>query len=275
MSIAMRLAHVLTYHSGNIAGNDYRTNDLVAFREDLQVVRALGLPIVPLRSVVDALLEDRCGALPERVVSISFDDGLDFDYLPLQHPVHGRQPSAADIMREFAAEYALPVHATLFVIASPEARAQIAHREMMGYAWINDSWWAAAVESGMFHVANHTWDHMSPYVAHAASEAERRASSRYIDHPAIADLEIRRAHDYIESVAPNPGSALLAFPYGDYSDYLVDDYLPDARQEHGTIAAFTTEPGAITPKSSRWTLPRHTCGADWRSPEGLAALLRR
>lgn len=271
----MRLAHVLTYHSGNIAGNDYRTNDLVAFREDLRVVHGLGLPIVPLRSVVDALVEHRFDALPERVVSISFDDGLDFDYLPLEHPVHGRQPSAADIMREFAAESAAPVHATLFVIASPQARAQIADREMMGYPWISDSWWASAVESGMFHVANHTWDHMSPFVAHASSENARRGSSRYIDHPAIADIEIRRAHEYIESVAPNPGSALLAFPYGDYSDYLVADYLPDAARGHGTIAAFTTEPGVITPESHRWTLPRHTCGADWRSPEDLAAFLRQ
>jgi hypothetical protein len=270
----MRLAHVLTYHSGNIAGNDYGSNDLVAFREDLRLVHALGLSIVPLRALVDRLVEGRCSDLPERVVSICLDDGLDFDFVELAHPLHGHQPSAAGIMREFADEHHCPVHATSFVIASPGAREQIARREMMGYPWINDSWWPTAVESGLFHIANHTWDHVSPYVGYDAAEQGRRGSSRYIDNPATADVQIRQARDYIQSIAPNPGSALLAFPYGDYSEYLIDAYLPDERLGHGTLAAFTTSPGVITPASNRWTLPRNTCGANWSSPEGLVALLR-
>lgn len=269
----MRAAHVLTYHSGNIAGNDYATNNLVAFREDLRIIRHLGLPIIPLRTLVDAVVERRSSRLPEHVVSVTFDDGLDFDFIELIHPMHGRQPSVARIMREFTDEFQLPVHATSFVIASPDARTQIADSEMLGYQWISDSWWRQAVESGLFHIANHTWDHVSPSVRHAAAERQRRASSQFIDSPAAAELQIRHAREYIERVAPNPGCALLAFPYGDYSAFLVDDYLPDTRAGHGTIAAFTTNPGAITPQSNRWTLPRNSCGGEWTSPEGLAALL--
>jgi len=269
----MRLAHVLTYHSGNIAGNDYATNNLVAFREDLRIIRRLGLSILPLRTLVDALIEHHSDRLPDHVVAITFDDGLDFDFLELVHPLHGKQPSVAGIMREFAAEFESPVHATSFVIASREARMQIADREMLGHQWISDSWWPQAVACGLFHIANHTWDHVSPSVRHDAAEKERRASSRFIDNPVAAALQIRRAREYIERIAPNPGSALLAFPYGDYSEFLVDAYLPDARLAHGTVAAFTGQPGVITPESNRWTLPRVSCGKDWHSPEGLTALL--
>ena len=269
----MHFGHVLTYHSGNIAGNDYASNNLVAFREDLRIIHSLGLNIIPLRTLVDALIEGSSSRLPEHVVSITFDDGLDFDFLELVHPTHGPQPSVAGIMREFASQFESPVHATSFVIASPEARMQIADREMLGYQWISDSWWRQAVASGLFHIGNHTWDHVSPSVDYDAAERGRRASSRFIDNRAAAALQVRQAREYIERVAPNPGSALLAFPYGDYSEYLVDDYLPDPRQGHGTLAAFTGRPGVVTPESNRWGLPRNSCGKDWSSPEGLAALL--
>ena len=55
----MRLAHVLTYHSGNIAGNDYATNDLVAFREDLRIIRRLGLCIIALPRSPESLAWSR------------------------------------------------------------------------------------------------------------------------------------------------------------------------------------------------------------------------
>lgn len=270
----MRFAHVLTYHSGNIAGNDYSTNNLVAFREDLRIIRSLGLSIIPLRALVDALIEQNSSRLPEHAVSITFDDGLDFDFLELVHPMYGMQLSMAGIMREFVKEFELPVHATSFVIASPDARTQIANNEMLGYQWISDSWWRQAVESGLFHIGNHTWDHVSPSVTYDAVEEKRRASSKFIDNPLAAELQIRRAREYIERVAPNPGSALLAFPYGDQSQFLVNEYLPSVRLGHGTVAAFTGQRGVVTPSSNRWTLPRNSCGQDWTSPEGLATLLR-
>jgi|SRR5208283_1310929 len=270
----MRFAHVLTYHSGNIAGNDYATNNLIAFREDLRVVERLGLSVVPLRTLVDALIGQRLSRLPEHVVAITFDDGLDFDFRELTHPVYGTQPSMLGTMREFVSEFAVPVHATSFVIASPEARMQIANKEMLGHQWISDSWWQEAVESGLFHIANHTWDHVSPSVDCAASEKDRRASSRFIDNPVAAALQVRQAREYIERIAPNPGSALLAYPYGDTSAFLVDEYLPDGRRGHGMVAAFTGQPGVVMPDSNRWTLPRYSCGKDWQSPSELTALLR-
>ena len=44
---------ILTYHSLNIAGNDYLGNDHVALREDLHLLTALGWRIVPLAWLAD------------------------------------------------------------------------------------------------------------------------------------------------------------------------------------------------------------------------------
>jgi len=60
-------ASILTYHSGNMAGNDYSSNNLLALAHDLDVVRALRLLVVPLRLV--AALLDRTVPLPEGVVA--------------------------------------------------------------------------------------------------------------------------------------------------------------------------------------------------------------
>src|SRR5437867_1274180 len=141
-------ASILTYHSGNIAGNDYASNNLLALAHDLDVVRALRLPVVALRRVVDALL-DRTLPLPERVVAITLDDGLDFDFIDLRHPFHGPQRSAHTILRDHAQRHGMFVHASSFVIASPDARRQIARHEMLDYQWIGEQWWPEAIASGL------------------------------------------------------------------------------------------------------------------------------
>jgi peptidoglycan/xylan/chitin deacetylase (PgdA/CDA1 family) len=63
---------------------------------------------------------------------------------------------------QLLSRHGVAAHATTFVIASPEARREIARREMLDHQWISDHWWSAAVASGLFHVGNHSWDHLSP-----------------------------------------------------------------------------------------------------------------
>ena len=41
---------VLAYHSNNISGNDYASNDHVALAEDLRMIQRSGLRIVPQSS---------------------------------------------------------------------------------------------------------------------------------------------------------------------------------------------------------------------------------
>lgn len=267
-------AYVLTYHSGNIAGNDYASNNLVALAQDLEWLHAEAIPVLPLRDVVDALIEGRTQAMPERLAAITLDDGLDFDFVDLTHPFHGPQRSVNAILREFNGTHAVAAHATSFVIASPAARTEIARHEMLDHQWIGEHWWRSAVASGRFHIGNHSWDHMSPSVSAVAEHGVRAGSFAGVDAFALADAQVRCGHDYIAAKVPNPGAALFAYPYGEANDYLVHDYLPKHGAQAGTIAAFTAGAEPIHARSRRWLLPRFTCGTDWSSPAGLAALFR-
>ncbi|MCS6926338.1 MAG: hypothetical protein NZ578_10615, partial [Candidatus Binatia bacterium] len=80
---------VLTYHSQNICGNTYGTNDHVALYQDLRTIHAHGYQVIPLQWVVDWLLGHRSTLPSSRVIAITFDDGTDFDYYDLLHPRHG------------------------------------------------------------------------------------------------------------------------------------------------------------------------------------------
>jgi peptidoglycan/xylan/chitin deacetylase (PgdA/CDA1 family) len=267
-------AYVLTYHSGNIAGNDYANNDLVALAQDLQWLHERRIPILPLRDIVDALLERHTERLPARLAALTLDDGLDFDFVDLVHPFHGPQRSVDTILRESSHRHGAAAHATSFVIASPDARRQIARHEMLDHQWIGDHWWSAAARSGRFHVGSHSWDHLSPSVEPIGQQDGRTGSFTWVTTFADAELQVRAAHDFIAAKAPNPGAALLAYPYGEPSAYLADEYLPAHGPAGGTLAAFCAASEPIHAGSGRWRLPRFTCGMDWRSPDGLAALLR-
>src|SRR5215467_7457757 len=169
-------AFVLTYHSGNVAGNDYATNNLVALGEDLRELRAQRIPLVPLREIVAALLAGDGEKLPEPVAALTLDDGLDFDFVDLVHPFHGPQASVRTVLERHERATGDAVHATSFVIASPEARRRIADCEMLGHQWIGDHWWASAVASGRFDIGNHGWDHVSPSVPPVAEPDGRSGS---------------------------------------------------------------------------------------------------
>ncbi len=267
-------AFVLTYHSGNLTGNDYASNNLVALAQDLEQLHALSVPVVPLRDIVGALLNGAGDRLPERVAAITLDDGLDFDFVDLVHPFHGPQASVHTVLRSFAQRHGATAHATTFVIASPDARRQIAEREMLGYQWIGDHWWHDAVATGFFDIGNHSWDHLSPSVSPVGHREGKSGSFKFVDTYEDADLQVRAAREFIAAKAQNPGLGLFAYPYGEPSAYLVDEYLPAYGPRNGTVAAVTGTPGPVHDASNRWLLPRYTCGMHWHSPGELAGILR-
>lgn len=268
----MRVA-VLSYHSQNIAGNDYRNNDHVAFAADLEQVLRSGIAIVSLHQVRCAL-DGKC-RLPPRAVAFSCDDGADFDYRDLDWPGYGKQESFATTMREAVRKGridSLPPM-TAFVIADFAARQELDRRCLKGLGWINDDWWPVAVSEGLFHIANHGWDHLHPDLERYAGAREAAGPSRILDYE-TADRQVRQAGAAIGGRADNPGLALFAYPFGEWTDYLADEYFPHYGAEHGVGAAFTTQPGIIHQGSNRWLLPRYVCGPHWASPEDLGALLR-
>ena len=267
---------ILTYHSMNIAGNGYGENDHVAFADDLRRIHGGGWRILPLHEIVARRQASAAAFEAGRVVALTCDDGGDFDFHDLPHPVAGTQRSLINILRDFEAEFpgAQPgLHVTSFVIASPEARVILDRTCMIGRGWWNDDWWIAAIESGLMGIANHSWDHNHEQVPQGGFPGVERGTFRTIGTEALADYQVRRAADYIREIAPNPSTRLFAYPYGESSDFLVQEYFPRHAAALGIDAAFSNEPQPIDDASDRWCLPRYTCGRDWKSPEELQRIL--
>jgi len=266
---------VLTYHSQNIGGNDYLTNDHVALKEDLQLLAVLGLRLVSLSALVDALEGSASPGDVDRCAAITCDDGTIFDWYDHQHPAHGVQRSFANLLQDYACRAGFSVPSlTAFVIASPMARAEIDQACYRGNPYSNDSWWSEAAASGRLAIENHSWDHAHGCVARICQRDQRKGTFLGIDTWEDADAQVRRAADYIDTRVPCQRTTLFAYPYGQANDYLVREYFPRFGSQHRVRAAFISEPAILTEASCRWSLPRLVCGWHWRSPEELEKLLK-
>jgi len=263
---------VLTYHAMNVNGVDYATNDHLALAEDLALLRTLGMRVLPLHEVVATLLGERPDA-PENAVALSFDDGAWFDWHDLVHPSHGPTTSFANLLRA-ERRRGVAIHATSFVIVSPQARAVLDRTCMVDAGWWDDGWWPEATREGLIAIENHSWDHNHATLPATAQRDGRTGTFRTIETWAEADAEIRQAADFLDRHCAPACSTLFAYPYGETSPYLVQEYFPKHRSEHRVRAAFATGPEPVTRASDRWALPRYVCGHHWQSPAGLERLLR-
>ncbi len=267
---------ILTYHSANVSGDDYLTNDHVAFAEDLRLVSALGWTIAGLDRVIDALLGGR--PLPVgRMLGIALDDGTDFDFMDLDHPRWGRQRGMFGIVTDFLREHpdAQPgMHVTSFVVVSSAARQELDRTCLIGSGWWSDGWWTAAVASGRWAIGNHSFDHNHLGIARSVANVPERGTFRNIADLAAAEAEIAAAAAHLRAVVPNPGDALFAYPYGEANDYLVREYFPQHHERIGVKAALASDGGPVTEASDRWLLPRYVFGHHWKSPAELSRLLR-
>lgn len=258
---------ILTYHGCNVNGLDYATNDHVALAADLQQLRELGYRIVSLRDIAEWVIGLR-GELPFPCVGLCFDDGSWFDWFDLPHPHWGTIPSFRTILGD-AARSGMPVHATSFVIVSPQTRAELDRTCMIGQGWWTDVWWADAERDGLIAIESHSWDHNHDTLAVAPLPGKPAGRFDVIDDPREADAEIRDAAHFLNRFRPTPRPALLAYPYGQTSRYLSECYLPERIDHHHTLAAFTTVPEPVTRQHNRWLLPRYVCGWHWKSVEQL------
>jgi hypothetical protein len=258
-------AIVLCFHSGN-------ERDYQILPETLRTLHDKRFTIVPLITVAQCLVQQRLHQLPERTACLTVDDGLITDFEDVNHPVRGHQPSFATIMHEHETWLAQRkasafIHATSFVIASRDARQGIEQHELLGYPWMTDAWWPRAVASGRFHIANHSLDHVSPSAPSVAQSQNIRADFSAVNTEADACAQIIQARAVIESIAPNPGSLLFAYPYGHRNAFLTHTFLP--RFTDQVLAAFTTDPGEIHSATSRYEVPRFVCGETWSHPNEL------
>jgi len=267
---------ILTYHSLDIAGNDYANNDLVAFADDIEQIVANGFRIRPLSRIVDDWLEapQRLESAP--VVALTCDDGSDFDFHDLPHPVAGKQRGILNILRDFherPGRDPVSVSATSFVIVSPAARRRLDQTCLIGKGWWNDDWWQPAIDSGLMGIASHSWDHNHDTLPAGAFTGIERGTFRSIASETLADYQVALATEYLMQRAKNPGASLFAYPYGKSSEFLVKDYLPRRAGAIGIEAAFADKPEPLHRESNRWELPRYVFKRDWTSSLELKRIL--
>ncbi len=266
---------VLTFHSHNVAGESYETNDHVALDETLTLLESLRIPVLRLLDVVRRLRAGTFAALPSRFACITFDDGSDYDWRDLDFPGHGAQRSMFSILRAHSRSllglaWLRRAHATSFVIASPRARGEIATSALGDPALMTDSWWAKAQRSGLMDIGTHGWNHVHPAVSEMSSRPELVEHFERIETAADAELQVAKAFDAIHAAAGGDAGRLFAYPYGQVSDFLANEYLPGQREIAGALGAL---PRPLAADSDPWRLPRYVCGPDWKSTEDLRALL--
>jgi len=269
---------ILAYHSHHVVGPGYDANDHVAFATDLDGLTDAGWRIVPLAELV-RLHAARGAGRDERVVALTFDDGPVYDVDDVEHPRYGRQRSFAGAMRDFDARRpgAQPgLHATAFVIASPEARLTMEAHADPAYTWLEpgslgEAWWSPAIDGGRIAIANHSWDHLHPALPRVRHSRDARADFTQVDTRADADAQIRDAADYIDRATGGRAAPVFAYPFGHHNAFLSNDYLPSLGAS--CVAAVTTEARLVAPGDSPFLLPRFVCGAHWTSPDELAERL--
>jgi peptidoglycan/xylan/chitin deacetylase (PgdA/CDA1 family) len=263
---------VLTYHSHHVVGPGYADNDHVAFARDLDTLTDAGWRIVPLDEIVRV---QRHGT-PLHLCALTFDDGPVYDVDDVVHPAYGRQVGFANAMRAFAERRpgAQPgLHATSFVIASPQARLAMESHADPRYTWLapgsmGEAWWTRALDSGLVAIANHSWDHLHPALPRVRHSRDARGDFAQVVTAADADAQVRDAAAYLDAATQGRASPYFAYPFGQHNTFLARDYLPSVGRDV-CAAAFTTEPRLCSIDDSPFLLPRFVCGADWQAPDEL------
>jgi peptidoglycan/xylan/chitin deacetylase (PgdA/CDA1 family) len=122
-------------------------------------------------------------------------------------------------------------------------------------------------------IANHSWDHNHPSLDTVAQRHQDKGNFLNIDTYPDADVQIRKASDFLAEKTRDRASRLFAYPFGEVNDYLAHSYLPNHVAEHKLKAAFATRKSQVAGPDRIWTLPRLVCRADWHSTDELASIL--
>ena len=268
-------AVILTYHSQNISGNDTSNNDHKALAADLQALNHAGCRFVSVRSMINSMFGDSAPGkgTDKPMVCLTFDDGCDFEVRTLEFGTFGVQPGFLSIMEDFIQQHgkeAQPgLHATSFVIASPEARQVIDQGSLFGQGHMSDDWWRTAASHPLLDIGNHGWDHNHPDLK---EELYPRGGFTAIETMEHCRQQVIQAGDFICNIT-GQWPEIFAYPFGESSDYIRDEFFPNHSKEHQSLAALGTRAGFVTTQSNRWDLPRFVCGRDWKSPAALLAAL--
>lgn len=260
-------ASILCYHSHRFHGADYSNNDHIALAEDLELIRNLDRTILPASKIVEAVRGDRPWEEIAGAVAITFDDGLCLDYQSYSHKALGTLPNFREQLKQFDA------CATSFVIASPDARLVLESVSLDGEAMLDEDWWLPAAQQAHIVIGNHSWDHNHRSLPWRGRGIKDTGSFRHVDNALAADWEIAQAQRYFRACLDSYRPTLFAYPHGESSRYLVQEYLPRHGPQLGLEGGFVTGGEYVTPETSPWRIPRFVCGKHWRSSAELQTIL--
>lgn len=265
---------ILTYHSHNIAGDSYETNDQVALGQDLQLLARKGWQVIKLRCLV-AVLRGESDRDLSRCVVLTCDDGALADVQAVTFPGYGLQPGFLGTMQTFLAKspQAFPeLEITSFVIADPVTREAVDRICLTNQGWMGEDVWQIAQDSGLMQIECHSWDHNHSALGSDGPDGMPRGDFFVVDNEVRARHEIDQSIDYLNARLAGP-CRIFAYPYAHVNDYLRTEYLPRNAERLGLMAAVGGEPAPVTMHSDLWNIPRYICGAHWRSPDALEAIL--
>ncbi len=271
---------VLTYHSNNVDGTDYPTNDHIGLAEDLELIHQAGYRVISLERLIQAVIFAEWHTVPARSVVITLDDGSLFDWKDLSYRDFGTQRSMVNILRDFRSRHghdAQPeLQATSFVIGSPKARQVLETSCLLGQGWMSDEWWRMAHQEGLLRIANHSWDHRHESLPPKLKYSDSAQYGQFADVEGQheCDWQIRQTQKYLTRILGDSPAPAFAYPFGHVPDYLADNYFPANGEKLGLLIAMTTEAAPVTSSSSRWRLPRYVFRRDWQSPDELMKILK-
>jgi len=299
-------AVVLAYHSWfKIPPCGYLTNSGTALEQDLEIIAQMGFSIVPLHYIVEWAIGERDGSsLPDKIVGITFDDGINLDWEDLAGQPCGYLKSFRTILQEFSKRHPEQqwLQASSFVIASPTIRKILADfieasGILVGYPnlYMSDSWWAEAEMSGLIKIYNHSLDHDHSAITQKMWDPQMNVympTSGYATGDWVGRDEWYRNNNYaaLSRAVVNAGRYikskigvwpdLFATPYNNSNSYLEEVFWPLYQSEHKTIGCFVGSISSdlsgnyISRKSNRWKLPRFAHGTNWRAPEEFINVLQ-
>jgi len=262
---------VLTYHATNIFGNEYSSNDHIALAHDLKLLLKQDITILSAHKLIQWMNREIHLDKSKHYVVITFDDGSELDFTDWHHPTCGFQKSFYTTMQEYMNSSGRYIHATSFVIASARARKTLEQTCLGGHQMWGDNWWQKAEDSQLISIENHSWDHLHPTLNEVSQTENLKGDFSVIKSYIDANQQIYQSSKYINQVIKNKTTTLFAYPYGDFSDYLTDQYFPNSQKE--IKGAFTCEASHVSQQSNIWKIPRYVCGSDWKSIEELESIL--
>lgn len=287
---------VFVYHSSAVkAPCDYNNYASVTLEADLENFHARGITVIPLYWLAEWARGYRDGStLPDKVVAITADDGMDLDWYTLYLPNNDCGPlrkSFKTVIQEFKArhpEYPFySPHVSSFVIASPVARSWLSPDGPTGSQYFTDAWWGEAQASGFMEIYNHGSDHDTgaltfqqfdsalqiyvPIGGYVNGAWQGEDTFNRISNYTVSNYEVTKAATFITTkIGQWPD--LFAYPFGNATPAL-QTYFANYQGEHQTLAAFTSVPQYVSRSSSPYLMPRFVSGDAWTTPGGMDAIL--